>query len=54
MEFNFRSAYLILSAFGWAAATLSSIAAFVVDCKKTAFAFVLAACVFAFLLGGLM
>lgn len=54
MEFNFRGAYLILSAFGWAAATLSSIAAFCVDCKKTALAFVLAAFVFAFLLGGFL
>lgn len=54
MEFNFRYACVILSAFGLAASSLIGIGAFCIDRNKTAIASVLVACVFAFLFGGML
>lgn len=54
MEFNFRSAFMMLGGVGACVSALTAIGAFCVDCRKTAIAASVATCVFAFLFGGML
>lgn len=52
MEFDFRSAFMVLGVVGTGVSAFTAIGAFCVDYRKTAIAASVATCVFAFLFGG--